>query len=425
MKRCYYKRVRFKLLFVFSFLLIFLALSCKKDTESKVHFSVIDNPLLLEVDSEGTTKEYNIQSDGNWRVKPVVDTKWISVEPTEGQGNGSFTLIVHKNTAIDGREIVLAFMAGEHYQNETLTIRQEEGADEKTEEKPYILIEGLSEEKEISDQGLNERMIVRANGEWKIEIPSDIDWLTIEPMQGVGDVPVDVSVDMNKVTASRSATLSLLHNDSPFNTLNLTQQALKQNVGDVILEEDFNWLTVASHVLYTVTGEKRFDNWDADELEHGWKSSVNPVEGSGGTPLLYARYGFVKLGKTSYSGDLISPKLEAIAGKRNVKVTFKAVPYQTQAGTRDDNILNVNVMGPGTIEGSDEFVLDNWPDYDTDPEGVDIWQDPSSTYSFIIEGATEETQFRFLGQDYDMRTPKNPNKNRVFIDDITVTIAED
>lgn len=425
MKRCYYRKTHFKLFFAFSFFLVFLMFSCEKDTKSHEHFSVKDNPSILEVTSDGTSENYEIQSNSNWRIKPAIDANWISIEPAEGNGDGSFTLKVNKNTTMDEREVVLAFMAGERYQSETLTIKQEAGTSEEEEEDPYVMIESLSEETEISDEGLNERLIVRANGEWKIEIPSDVDWLTIEPMQGVGDTPVDVSVDMNKATTLRNVILSLFHNDNPLHSLSLTQQALRQNVGDIILEEDFNWLTVATHVLYTVTGEKRFDNWDANELEHGWTSSVNPVEGSGGTPLLYARYGFVKLGKTSYSGDLISPKLEAIAGTQNVEVTFKAVPYQTKAGTRDDNILNVNIIGPGTIDGSDEFVLDNWPDYDVDPEGVDIWQDPASTYSFIIKGATEETQFRFLGQDYDMSPPKSPNKNRVFIDDIVVTISEE
>ncbi|MCK7536499.1 MAG: hypothetical protein MZV63_38735 [Marinilabiliales bacterium] len=47
----------------------------------------------------------------------------------------------------------------------------------------------------------------------------------------------------------------------------------------------------------------------------------------------YARQGSVKLGKTGYGGDLISPALSKLVGTVNVRVTFKAIPYMTAAGT--------------------------------------------------------------------------------------------
>lgn len=412
--------------FVFFFLLLFISYSCKKETESNVGFSINGNPTLLEVGKEGASKEFTVQSSGYWKVRPVTDEKWVKIDPIEGSGNGSFTITVSENSTIDERAVTLAFLAGDRFSSETLKIEQEAGTHDEQQADPFVKIEGIEEDSEISDKGISERLFVRANGEWKIEIPSDVDWVTIEPISGKGDVPVQVFVDINKASKARSVALALSHNGSALGPLVLTQQALRQEIGDILLNEDFNWLTYATKVLYTVTGETRFDSWTQDEIDKGWSSSVNPVAGSGGTPLLYARNGFVKLGKTQYSGDLISPKLEAIAGTRNVKVTFKAVPYMTKAGTKDDNVLNVNVIGPGTIEGdNDMFVLDNWPDYDIDPEGLDIWSEPQSTYSFIIKDATEETQFRFLGQDFDMRTPKNPNKNRIFIDDIVVEITED
>ena len=83
--------------------------------------------------------------------------------------------------------------------------------------------------------------------------------------------------------------------------------SLVQSPGTVVLEENFNWLVYGSAVFYTTTGETRIDAWTQEQKDRGWTSTVNTVTGSGTTPLCYARQGFVKLGKTSYGGDIISP----------------------------------------------------------------------------------------------------------------------
>ena len=90
----------------------------------------------------------------------------------------------------------------------------------------------------------------------------------------------------------------------------------------------------------------------------------------------------------------------------NLQVTFKAIPYMTAAGTMDDNILNVSVIGPGTVSQS-QFIIDNWPVYPADAGavtaiasacGVNRRQPVHSP----ITGATAETQIKFLGDDYDL-----------------------
>ena len=142
--------------------------------------------------------------------------------------------------------------------------------------------------------------------------------------------------------------------------------------------------------------------------------------------MLYARQGFVKVGKTSYGGDLISPPLAKLDGVQTVTVTFKAIPYMTATGTMDDNILKVSLIGPGTISQS-QFIIDNWPVYPA--EGaleycIGMWSAPEATRSFTITGATAETQIKFLGNDYDLRaTVVTINKNRIFLDDIKVEIV--
>src|SRR5690606_36526576 len=147
------------------------------------------------------------------------------------------------------------------------------------------------------------------------------------------------------------------------------------------------------------------------DMAHGWSSTPNAA--SSDQMVVYARPGFVKLGKTNYGGDLISPPLAALDGTADVRVTFKAVPYKTAGGTEDDTNLVVGVIGPGT-SSVNSFTVDNFPDYDADPECTLIWQDPVSTYSFTVSGATAETQIQFLGGAFDLNGV-GKGKNRVFL----------
>jgi hypothetical protein len=98
----------------------------------------------------------------------------------------------------------------------------------------------------------------------------------------------------------------------------------------------------------------------------------------------------------------------------------------TAAGAMDDNILNISVIGPGTISQS-QFIIDNWPVYPADPGAVldyciGMWSAPVATRTFTITGATSATQIKFLGYDYYL-VGVGAGKNRIFLDDIKVEIV--
>jgi hypothetical protein len=139
---------------------------------------------------------------------------------------------------------------------------------------------------------------------------------------------------------------------------------------------------------------------------------------------LYARQGFVKLGKTNYGGDLISPKLSRIIGTQTVRVTFKAAAYVSAGGTViDSRVLRINVLGAG-VPSVDMIMIENVPNNQAeDNAGIvnDIW-DPARAWSFTITGATADTQIQFLGKAFDLRG-EVPTTNRIFLDDIKVEIV--
>ncbi|WP_257667719.1 BACON domain-containing protein [Parapedobacter tibetensis] len=388
--------------------------SCKKENEGGTHFALKDNPTAMTVTSQGSSQTFTVQSAGVWKVEPLRNERWVKIEPREGNGEGTFTVTVDRNTTPEPRQSTLTFVVDGKIQNNVLKIEQEAHSQEGEDDDPYVNLDGL-ESLEVPEAGLHGRYAMRSTGNWKIEIPEGADWLSIEPMEGRFDTGVTIDVDINTTPESRTAGLVFyLDGEQVPGIFNVNQGGM-----EVILYEDFNWLGYGSAIFYTTSGETRIDKWSADELARGW-GWYNPS--ADGIPSTYARQGFVKLGKTNYGSDIRSPKLAEVQGIQNLQVTFKAVPYETAGGTRDGTALKVGVIGPGTVSVA-EFTIDNWPDYTADPNCTEIWKYPETTRSFTITGATAETQIWFLGGDYDLREAA-PNKNRIFLDDILVSVLK-
>lgn len=396
---------------------IFLFSCSKKKDEVKSFFHVENLDAALKVNLSGDSKTYNIQSDGIWKIDIIDGDGWVSVTPSEGSGNGTFTVTIDKNRTSDARMATLAFRADYLRQDESLKIEQEANPDP-----PHFEIEGEPTEVDAVWQGEDITYHILSNTEWSVIVGSGQgSWIQSHPSSGSGDGDLILSIDPNEEYTARTETIQFIVDGQQIDyQISFKQEGKVDET--VIINEDFSWLAYGSPIFYTTTAQARYDTWSAEEKDKGWSSTVNTVAGGGNTPMLYARPGFVVMGKTSYGGDLISPKFSAISGTRDVNVSFKSVPYQTKAGTRDDNKLKIEIIGPGTAS-TEVFVIDNWPDYDTDPDCVNIWSESRTTRNFTISGATSETQIRFVGQAFDLRPETvTINKNRIFLDDIIVTL---
>lgn len=403
------KLVTSKVLRLFAFItLLFVAVSCDNDNEpsGEPYFTIEENPTGLSADVNGLTKSYVVRSKGHWKIVPQGEASWVKVFPEEGEDDGIFKIIVDKNNTFDSRIMNFAFLVDGKEQPALFRVEQEANV-------PFIIVENAEEGVGVTSKGGEFGVKISANVNWTYSL-SNSDWLSEVELTSTA---IKFSALRNKGVA-RSVTLTVSSSEYPSLTKTIS---IIQSDGSVVLEEHFDWLAYGSTIFYTTTAEARIDSgWNTEEKAKGWTSTPN--EFSNNEQLVYARTGFVKLGKTAYGGDLISPKFETLEEETTVKVTFKAVPYQTKAGTKDDNILKVGVMGPGTVSVS-SFTIDNWPNYTLDPDCITIWKDPSATYSFTITGATSETQLRFLGGDFNL-VGVGAGKNRIFIDDIKVEIIE-
>lgn len=383
-----------------------VAVSCADDNGDEIigdpYFSIEDDPTTLMASVEGITQKYTVRSNAQWQIVPQDNTNWARAFPDQGDKDGIFSFIVKPNATFGSRTANFAFVVNGEEQPVLFRIEQEANV-------PYITI--VDGDKGIAVPAVGGPLSVKlqTNVEWTYTL-SDESWIT-----SVAQNANSLELEAEKNTGpERSTTLTV---SSSANGLS-QEVVLVQSAGNVILEENFGWLTYGNTIFYTTGGETRMDLWTASELAHGWSSTPNA--GSSDQWVVYARPGFVKLGKTGYGGDLISPALAELDGATEVRVTFKAVPYMTAGGTKDDTHLVVGVVGPGTASVS-SFDVTNFPDYATDPNCTLIWEDPSSTYSFTVSGATAETQIRFLGGAFEL-TGVGAGKNRIFLDDIKVEI---
>jgi len=394
--------------------------SCEKDQDNGGYFELKDSPSKMEASAEASSETYSFKSNGKWKIEPLRKEKWINIEPLEGEGDGTFTVKVNRNTSEEARAMTLFFTVDGSLQNAVFKVEQAAATGSGQEEDRYLKIDDISDRLEVLEAGHTGKYILRATGKWKLDVGEEADWLNIEPMEGTGDGPVTISVNKNTGVERTAHLLFFLDEVQQANSLPIHQEGIDLSE-EVVFAEDFNWLGYGSAIFYTTTEEKIISSWTAGEQAKGWVSSTS----ADNSKPVYARQGFVKLGKTNYGADLISPKLTSVQGTKNLLVKFKAVPYQTAGGTKDGTALKVNVIGPGTVS-INEFSVDNWPNYDEDPTCTLIWAADGTERSFIITGATNETQIRFLGGDFDLREASGApiNKNRIFLDDIEVTVIK-
>lgn len=369
-------------------------------------FTIEGDPSGLTSGIEGKTQSYVVRATGSWQIISKDEGDWVNVFPNEGKDDGIFKITVTANPEFEPRVMNLAFVV--NGEEQPVLFRVEQAAAVPALTVPDNIV--------IQSAGGSVDVALTTNVEWTYTL-SDDSWLT-EVSKTADKVALNAAVNKG---GARSVTMTVTSTDFPELSGSLT---LTQDAGNIVLNEDFNWLAYGSAVTYTTTGETRFDNWTPEEQAKGWTSTVNTVTGSGNTPMLYARQGFVKLGKTGYGGDLISPKLSTIEGTQNLKVTFKAAAYISAGGTVDSKELVIEVLGAGTPSVTN-IIVDNVPnDEDQDGAGIvnDIWADDRA-FTFNVTGATADTQIRFIGKAFDL-TAATPNKNRIFLDDIKVEVVE-
>ncbi len=395
------KNIKFIFLVLVS---VFLA-SCSDDdkTVANQYFFIEGEPSGYNSNPQAVTISYVVRSNRPWKIEAREDVSWSRFFPSEGKDDGIVSLIIKENETFDVRNVNYAFIVDGVEQPVLFSVTQDGNV-------PYITITDAQKGISVPGTGGEFTVSVKANVDWSYIISDDL-WIELVSQSSSQIVFKAAENDGSE----RDAVVTVVSVDYPELSQNII---ITQSSAEYILEEDFSWLNYGNTIHYETSGETRFDLWSESEKSRGWYST--PVASSDNQQLCYARPGFVKLGKTNFGGDLITPALSAIEGIADVEVTFKATAYISKGGAKDDNELLISIIGPGEISQS-LFIIDNYPNSGNMENGVDydVWDPSIAQRSFEIKGATSETKIKFLGGAYEL-TGVGQGKNRIFLDDIKV-----
>ena len=359
--------------------------------------------------TQAKRKAVTVRSNSAWKValENPDDASWLHFFIDEGEDDGLIYYWVDKNTTFDQREGKITLSDNGKVLN-SLDIVQEADV-------PNITIKDGSNGFTIAPEGSVLKLAIEANISWKASLTPDVEWAHIT---NVTEDSVFVTIDKNEED-ERTVTLALT-GEGEYANVNSTT-LITQKDESLIYNDDLNWLQEGEDKPTYETPEVKIEKWEKDM---GWTSYSSWA---------YGGHGYIKLGKTNYNGDIVSPALTKLKKPTDVKVTFQSMGYVSKTGVKDASIVKVGVIGPGEVNGDEvnsisingtayrcvRFVNTVFPNSENNENGEDYdpWAQPGSYHSFTITGATAETKIIFVGGD---NWNKVKGKNRVFLKSVEV-----
>ncbi len=401
-------------------LICLLSLSACKDNDDPVGdpYLTFDNiEGTINVSKAGITqakrKAVTVRSNSPWQVSldNPDDASWLHFFIDEGEDDGIIYYWVDKNTTFDQREGKINLSDGGKVLN-SLDIVQEADV-------PTITIKDVASGITMTPEGGELKFAIEANISWKASLTPDVEWAHIA---NVTNDSVFVTIDKNEED-ERTVNLTLV-GEGEHSGVNATA-LITQKDESLVYTDNFNWLQEGEEKPTYETPEIRIDLWNDAEKAVGWTSYSSWA---------YGGRGYVKLGKTNYNGDIVSPALTKLKKATNVKVTFQSMGYISKTGVKDASVVKVGVIGPGEVNGDEvktisingttyrcvRFVNTVFPNSEKNENGEDYdpWAQPDSYHTFTITGATAETKLIFIGGDAWNNVK---GKNRVFLKSVEVT----
>ena len=362
--------------------------------------------------TQAKRKAVTVRSNSAWKValENPDDASWLHFFIDEGEDDGLIYYWVDKNTTFDQREGKINLTGNGQVLN-SLDIVQEADV-------PTISIKDGASDYTIAPEGSVLKLAIEANISWKASLTPDVEWAHIT---NVTEDTIFVTIDKNEED-ERTVNLSLVGEGEHSGVS--TTALITQKDESLIFNDNLSWLQEGEEKPTYETPEIRIDLWNDAEKAAGWSSLSNWA---------YGGHGYIKLGKTNYNGDIVSPALTKLKKPTDVKVTFQSMGYVSKTGVKDASIVKVGVIGPGEVNGDEvnsisingtayrcvRFVNTVFPNSENNENGEDYdpWAQPGSYHSFTITGATAETKIIFVGGD---NWNKVKGKNRVYLKSVEV-----
>ncbi|MDE7443401.1 MAG: BACON domain-containing protein, partial [Muribaculaceae bacterium] len=435
-------------------------------TETQVDMKISHNGLAVKYNTNGIpegmtlgdAKQVVIRANGNWKIIPKLaegdSCNYVTLLPPDGVGDSRIRMSVFPNYQLKPRSCDFALVVnGVEQPNIFLHIDQEAA--------PTYLNVGAPN---ISSQGGLTAVGVSANVPWVVEI-DQTDWIEID---SVGATAFRLNVQPNMGLETRSVNIRVKAPEFPELDTEITVNQLPDGI---YFLDDFDWLgafltSTASYCqdnLYKnassqqhLLGSNKKGNdvlpqtngWDI--LGYGWlyTAACSCYVGWHNATANHDGNGFLKIGRTSFFGDVTTPPLEAIEGTRDIKIRFKAASQTNTSNVKDGNILCIGVLrGNGQVKNANanitvgnymdtkgtpgpaipvsvmQLEVENLPTYNKNT-AADVDLRDFTTYEVVITGADATTQISFIGGSsigVDWVNGAQSNvANRIFIDDVQV-----
>lgn len=230
--------------------------SCKPEEEeispSEVYLNVYYDDIVFP--SDGGEDSFEIESNGEWVI--TNDADWLTVEPSEGKGNGLITLTASASDVYDDRNTVITVRAGD--KTETFTVTQK-----------YAEALLVTKNKfDIPQEGGEFTVEVQSNISYDVLIDEDSQsWITEVPSsKALSTYTHTFSVADNPDTTKRDGCIEIIGSNGKTETVNVYQAQkdelvlskseetvparggevrvqLRSNVDyEVIIPEDVDWV---------------------------------------------------------------------------------------------------------------------------------------------------------------------------------------
>ena len=228
--------------------------SCTKSeiNEEKGYLNVDYEDIVFP--SKGGEAYFDIESNTNWTISNSSD--WLTIEPTEGNGNASVTLTASASDVYDDRNTVITVKAGD--KTETFTVTQK-----------YAEALLVTKNKfDIPQEGGDFTIEIQSNISYEIQIDSDSQsWISEAPQsKALTTYTHTFSVKSNPNTTKRDGSIEIIGSNGKTETVNIYQAQkdelvlseseafvpakggevrvqLRSNVDyEVIIPEDVDWV---------------------------------------------------------------------------------------------------------------------------------------------------------------------------------------
>ncbi|MCL2651326.1 MAG: InlB B-repeat-containing protein [Candidatus Azobacteroides sp.] len=342
------------------------------------------------VASGGASSAITVTSNQSWMVSS--NASWLTVSPTSGSNNGSFTMTAQPNTSTSSRSAIVTVTGGGKQQQISIT---QNGVT------PSLTV-SLTNYNFVASGGTSSAITVTSNQSWTVS--SNASWLTTSRTSGSNTNTFTMTATANSSPSSRSATVTV-SGGGITRTINVTQDAGADAYEPNDTQSSAYNLGVnfsGNSATINTTGSNFHTNSDIDyykiDLPSGYNYTVTPrlqdsySSDNGQTYTVDAKFSYL-LNNSSWSSTY-DTNCSAISVTNGGTLYFKVEPYYS--GNMGTYLLTINITRVVQIPANDQCSnATNLPSNGAPVSGIITGATPTTSVSYSDYGTKNDVFYYF------------------------------